>query len=225
MKVAVLLSGCGVYDGAEIHESVLSLLEIEKAGYQYDCFALDKAQMHVVDHAAGEEMNEQRNMLKEAARIARGNIKSLENFQVGDYDVLWIPGGFGVAKNFTKWALNGPDGEIDEQIKDVIISVHEAKKPIVALCMSPVVIAKALEDRDSVNLSVGSTEQPSEYDIKAISDGMNAIGAKTQNTTIDEVCIDVDKKVISAPCYMMQASIADVHHNISMTMSALKAML
>ncbi|MFQ3576193.1 MAG: isoprenoid biosynthesis glyoxalase ElbB, partial [Cytophagales bacterium] len=118
-KIAVILSGCGVYDGSEIHESVLSLLEIESQGGEYQCFAPDIVQHHVINHLSGEEMTEQRNVLTEAARIARGNIKSLKELNVADFDALFLPGGFGVAKNFTKWAFSGPDGDILTEIKTV----------------------------------------------------------------------------------------------------------
>ena len=70
-KIAVVLSGSGVYDGSEIHEAVLSLLAIEKHGAQWHCFAPNINQHHVINHITGAEMDTTRNVLIESARIAR----------------------------------------------------------------------------------------------------------------------------------------------------------
>ena len=123
MKIGVLLSGCGVYDGAEIQESVLTLLAIEEINAEAVCISIDKPQHHVINHISGKEMKESRNILIESARITRGKIKSISDVQPSDIDALVIPGGFGSAKNFTKWAFNGPDGIILEEVKNLILKI------------------------------------------------------------------------------------------------------
>lgn len=215
MKIGVILSGCGVYDGTEIQEAVFTLLAIDENGADSVCFAPDIEQHHVVNHLNGEEMKETRNVLVEAARIARGDIKSLNECNVDDLDGLVIPGGFGAAKNLTKWAFNGPDGEIDPQVKRVINEFVLAGKPVAGLCMGPTVIAKALdESKIKTTLTVGTTTEKSPYDIKAVSEGMEKAGATAVMKSVREVSIDSENKIVSAPCYMMEASISEIRKNI-----------
>jgi len=215
MKIGVIFSGSGVYDGTEIHEGVFTLLSIKKAGAEAVCFAPDVDQHHVVNHITGEEMNEKRNVLVESARIARGDIQSLNQFDAAKLDALVLPGGFGAAKNLTKWAFSGPDGEINQQVKDAIASMVKAGKPVAGLCMGPTVIAKALEGSGvGATLTVGTTKEPSPYEIDAISQGMEKAGATAVMKNIYEVSVDMDNKIVTAPCYMMEADILQVRNNI-----------
>ena len=133
MKFAVLLHGNGVFDGTEIQEAVFTLLAIAQAGHEYQCIAPDVAQHHVIDHTTGNEMNETRNVLVESARIARGDIKEVREIKASEYDGLFMPGGFGTAKNITKWAFQGPDGPILDEVKDLILDFVRHQKPIGAL--------------------------------------------------------------------------------------------
>lgn len=221
-KIAVLLSGCGVYDGSEIHEAVFTLLAIAENGAQYQCFAPDIRQHHVINHLNGGEMSESRNALIEAARIARGEIKNLKEYLAEDFDGLAIPGGFGAAKNLTKWAFSGPDGEIDPDVQRCITETVQQNKPIAALCMGPTVVAKALQHSGiQIELSVGTTSEKSPYDIAAISDGIKATGAHPVMKSIREILVDEKHRVISAPCYMMDGSIVDVKKNIDLAISTL----
>lgn len=214
MKYAILLHGNGVYDGTEIHEAVCTLLAIAQAGHEYQCIAPDVNQHHVIDHTTGNEMDEVRNVFTESARIARGDLKKVNEISIADYDGLVMPGGFGTAKNITKWAFEGPTGSIDESVKNLIISCLDAGKPIAALCMSPTTIAKALQGTSyHARLTVGSTEEPSPYEIDAISEGMNSAGAIAEMRTVSEVSVDHDLKIVTAPCYMMEAGIVDVYNN------------
>lgn len=216
MKAAVILSGCGVYDGSEIQEAVLTLLALEENEVEYNLFAPDKMQFHVVNHLTGETMEENRNVLIESARIGRGNVAALNTINMADFDFLVIPGGFGAAKNLNQWAINGPKGSIDSAVKTTILSFLKAEKAICGLCMGPTVIAKALENTEfNATLTVGSTKGNSPYDIKGISEGMESIGAKSVNKTITEIAIDQNLKIVSAPCYMMEASLLDVRKNIA----------
>ncbi|MES2627517.1 MAG: isoprenoid biosynthesis glyoxalase ElbB [Bacteroidota bacterium] len=209
MKTAVLLAGSGVYDGSEIHEATFALLHIEQQGGSYQCFAPDKEQFHVVNHLTGEPTSERRNVLVESARIARGAVLSLEELKVSDFDALVIPGGFGAAKNLNQWAISGPDGEIDELVRNAIRAFKDAGKPICGLCMGPTVIAKAFEGTTtSAILTVGTTVENSPYDIAAISAGMQSIGARPEMAGKKEISIDHENKIVTAPCYMMEATIS-----------------
>lgn len=222
-KIAVLLSGAGVYDGSEIQESVLALYFIAKLNMQAVCFAPNRNQHHVINHLDGSEQNETRNILVESARIARGQVEALEQANIDHLDALVIPGGFGSAKNLNQWALQGADGKIFDDAKNFILQFINNKKPIVALCMGPTVVAKALQDSTiSATLSVGSTQAPSPYDIADIHKGMTTIGAKTKAATIQEIVIDKENKIISAPCYMMEANLSQMGENIRMALEALQ---
>ncbi len=215
MKIGVIFSGSGVYDGTEIQEGVFTLLAIKKVGAEAVCFAPDIKQHHVVNHITGEEMDETRNVLIESARIARGDIQSLDKFEASKIDALVLPGGFGAAKNLTTWAFSGPDGEINNQVKSAIIAMVQKKKPIAGLCMGPTVIAKALENSNvSATLTVGSTEASSPYEIDAISQGMKKAGANVIMKTVDEIAVDTENKIVTAPCYMMEADILQVRNNV-----------
>ncbi len=221
-RIGVLLSGNGVYDGAEIHESVFTLLAIDENRGEAICFAPNIDQHHVVNHMTGNEMDETRNVLVEAARIARGAISDLTEMNADKMDALVIPGGFGAAKNLTKWAFSGPEGEINEDVKRIINEMVVANKPVVGLCMGPTVIAKALQGTAvKSHLTVGSTEEESPYEIGAISQGMEQAGAVAEMKTIREILVDADNKIITAPCYMMEGSITDIRSNIKQAIDAL----
>ena len=226
MKIGVLLSGCGVYDGAEIQEAVLTLLAIEEIGAKAICIGINANQHHVVNHLSGEQMHEERNMLIEAARIARGSIVDISTISPSDIDALVIPGGFGSAKNFTTWAFDGPDGTIDSRVKLLIVNLINIGKPIAALCVSPIVIAKALEDSGiHVELTIGSTEDNSPYDIQSFTDGLNSLGSIGTMKTVDSILIDKTNRIVTAPCYMMNASIKEVRENIKMAIEAISQLM
>lgn len=225
MNFGILLSGSGVYDGAEIQEAVLSMLAVAESGDTYTCIGVNADQFHVINHLTGEPMNESRNMLVEAARIARGNIIPIQDVQPADLDGLIIPGGFGSAKNFTKWAFEGPEGSILPEVKLLLVNLINIGKPIAALCVSPVVLAKALEGSDiHPSLTLGTTSESSPYDIEAFSQGLEKTGATTAYKTVKEIHVDPTNKIITAPCYMMDASISEVWKNIHMAVSELKKM-
>lgn len=221
-RIAVLLSGNGVYDGSEIHETVFTLLSIAENGGEYQCIAPDIDQHHVVNHVNGDEMPEKRNVFVESARIARGTILKVSEVKTSAFDALVLPGGFGVAKNFTKWAFNGPEGDINNEIKVLIQKFNKESKPIVALCMAPTVLAKAFENSDvHAEMTVGSVNETSPYDIAAISDGMKNTGVQVEMKTVKQISYDKENKIISAPCYMMEASIIDVRDNVKQSINKL----
>ncbi len=198
-QFAVILSGCGVYDGAEIHESVLSLLAIHRHGAGYQCFAPDIAQHHVINHLSGEESGESRNVLVESARIARGAVKPLTEYDPADYDALFLPGGFGAAKNLSTIAFDGPDAEVDASVSNAIRATHAAEKPIGALCISPAVVARVLGD---VTVTIGREAGT----IGAI----EAMGAKHRTTTHGEIVVDSANRIVTSPCYMLDANIGQI---------------
>ena len=225
-KIGVLLSGSGVYDGSEIHESVFTLLAIDENKGEAVCIAPNIDQHHVVNHLSGDEMNEKRNVLVEAARIARGAVTDLAEMSSDGLDALVVPGGFGATKNLTKWAFNGPDGEINADVKRFIVDMVHNRKPVVGLCMGPTVIAKALEEAGlNQRLTVGTTEEESPYEIDAISAGMEKVGTVSEMKTIKEISIDAKNGIISAPCYMMEGSITDVRNNVKQAIDQLFEML
>jgi len=217
MKIGVLLSGNGVFDGSEIQEAVFTLLAIDENKAEALCFAPDIVHHHVLNHMTGEEMNETRNVLVESARIARGDIKDLKGISADDLDALVIPGGFGAAKNLTKWAFRGPDGEILPDVKRIINEMVLSSKPVCGLCMGPTVIAKALEGSDiKAVLTVGTTAAPSPYEIDAISAGMEKTGATAVMKDVSEIMVDEANKIVTAPCYMMEATISQIRDNVKM---------
>jgi len=198
-KIAIVLAGCGVYDGAEIHEATLTMLAISQQGASYQCFAPNINQAHVVNHLTGEEMNESRNVLVESARIARGNIKDLSEYSPKDYDAIIFPGGFGVAKNLCTFAFDGPDCSVNEVVEKVIRSTVVAEKPVGALCISPALIARILVD---VEVTIGQDE--------GTAAAIETMGATHIKTTHGEIVVDEKYKVITTPCYMLNANISQI---------------
>jgi len=198
-NVAVVLSGCGFRDGSEIHESVLSLLAVDRHGGEYQCFAPDVVQSSVVDHLSGEGVVDSRNVLVEAARIARGDIKPLSEFRSGDFDVLILPGGFGAAANLCDFAKKGKDCGVRDDVSHAVCSMHAAGKPIGALCIAPVILAKLLS---GVSLTVGS--------VCDVSKAVEAMGAKHMVSGHGEIVVDEGNKVVSTPCYMLDSRVSQI---------------
>jgi enhancing lycopene biosynthesis protein 2 len=226
MKVGVLLSGCGVYDGSEIHEAVFTLFALEKSGVEVVCIAPNIPQHHVINHLTGEEMSEVRNVLVESARITRGKIIPLEEVNIDELDGLAMPGGFGVAKNLSSWAFKGAKSEIHEGVKELIRKMVHDDKPIAAVCMAPTLLAKALEGTGiKAILTVGNTEKKSHYDIAAISAAMESVGAKVVMCDNTDVIEDDVNNIVTSPCYMMDVSIVEVQKGIQKTISMLVEMI
>ena len=221
-KIGILLSGCGVYDGSEIQETVLAMLAIQEAGAEYFCISIDENQHHVINHLDGTEMAETRNMMIESARIARGNVKNINEVEIRDFDALVIPGGFGNAKNLSSWAFDGPKGTILPEVKLLIVNCINAGRPIAALCVSPILIAKALEDSDlHVELTLGNNIDSSPYDINDFHSQLASAGASTFEKNIHGIQVDKKLKIVSAPCYMMEANILEIRNNIKQAIDAL----
>ncbi|MBI4966500.1 MAG: isoprenoid biosynthesis glyoxalase ElbB [Rhodospirillales bacterium] len=213
-KVAVVLSGCGVYDGSEIHEAVLTLLALDRAGARARCFAPDIAQRHVIDHRTGKETKESRNVLVEAARIARGQIEDLKTFDAKEFDAILFPGGFGAAKNLSSFAFDGANCQIDPDVARAVKAMHAAKKPIGALCIAPTLIAKLLAP---VEVTIGSDAGTA----KAI----ESMGAHHTKTAHGDVVVDRANRVATSPCYMLDATISQIADGAQNTVTAVLEMV
>ena len=209
-KFAIVLAGCGVFDGAEIHEATLTMLAINEQGAEYEVFAPDIPQHHVINHITGKEMKETRNVLIESARIARGDIKDLKEFYASDFDALIFPGGFGAAKNLSTVAFKGPDVEVNAEVEKAVKSMLKAKKPIGALCISPAFIAKIIGD---VKVTIGQDEGTA----KAI----EAMGGTHIDTEHGDVVVDDENLVFTSPCYMLEADISQIWDGAYNTVEAM----
>ncbi len=201
-KFAVVLAGCGRKDGAEINEAISLLLSIEQHGCEYQCFAPNRPQTEVVDHLTEKQVkNEERNILVEAARIARGKILPIEQFKAENYDALFFTGGYGVAKNLCDYAYKGVAMEVQPDVARAILEMHEAKKPIGAMCIAPVMLARLIPD---VCVTLGAEGTPD-------ADNVRAWGANHVQTENGDVCADNEELVFTTPAYMLETSLKDVY--------------
>ena len=205
MKVGVLLAGCGVFDGAEIHEATLTLYFLDKEGAEIVCMAPNIPQKEVINHLTGEKVNEERNVLVEAARIARGNIKDINDVSADDIDALIMPGGYGVAKNFSNFLEKGADAEVIPEVKRLLIEMFEKGKPIGAVCISPVILAAALREAKA-KLTIGSDEQ--------VAKAIESMGQQHLVCPVSEALVDEEHKIVSTPAYMEGKTIKDVAEGI-----------
>jgi len=206
-KVAVVLSGCGHRDGAEIHESVLTLLALALKKHKVQCFAPDIAQKKVINHLTGEEMAETRNVLVEAARIARGNIKPLEELNMDDFDALMLPGGFGAALNLSDFAEKGENCSVNPDLAKAVQEAHKSKKPIGATCIAPALLAKIFQGKAPVAMTLGSDPSANEK--------LNKMGMKAEAAAVSEMVADEEHKVYTTPCYMEPPDLAGMFDGIS----------
>lgn len=218
-RVGVVLSGCGVYDGAEIHESVITMLALDRSGAEKIMMAPDIDQLHVINHLNGEEIEgDGRNVLVESARIARGDIKSLSEITEKDVDALIFPGGFGVAKNLCDYAMSGPDCIVNPEVARLAKEVHQAGKPIGVMCIAPTMMAKILGSDDlSANLTIGSDEKTA-IDINTM--GSNHIACPAKETIIDK-----DKKIVSTPAYMEAKNMSEAADGIEKLVNEVLALI
>jgi enhancing lycopene biosynthesis protein 2 len=204
-KVAVILSGSGVYDGAEIHESVITLLRLDQRGAQVQCFAPNIAQLHVINHLTGEEMPETRNVLVESARIARGNIKDIREADVDDFDALIVPGGFGAAKNLSNFAVEGARCSVQPQVLELAEAFAEAGKPVGLMCISPALAAKIYGP--GVTCTIGNDADTAT--------AMNKMGATHENCAVSDIIEDKARKLVTTPAYMLAQNISEAASGIN----------
>lgn len=217
-KVGVILAGCGFLDGAEIYESVLTLLHLDKAGAEVVAMAPDKNQHHVVNHIKGEETGETRNVLIESSRLMRGNIKNLNEVVSNELDALILPGGFGVAKNFCSFALEGPNCSYDEDIAKFVLDFHNQGKPIGAICITPALIAKIFENVKSIKLTIGTDE--------GIAQAVSSLNATHVVCPETECVVDSENKIVTTPAYNIGGvKISNVEQGISKLVSEVLKMV
>jgi len=202
-KVAVCLSGCGVFDGAEIHESVLTLLALDRAGAEVLCCAPDVAQMHVIDHLRGEVADgESRNVLVESARIARGAIVDVATVHAQDLDALIFPGGFGAAKNLCDFAVTGAASTAHPEVLRLIQEMAAAAKPMGFLCISPALCASAYRGSgEAVTLTIGNDA--------ATDAALREMGAIAEDHAVEEIAVDEKHRIVSTPAYMLAGRISE----------------
>lgn len=199
-KVAVVLSGCGVYDGAEIYEATLVQLYLDQAGVEFQCMAPDVPQMHVINHLTGEEMPEQRNVLVESARLCRGKIIDLAKADPADYAAVIFPGGFGAAKNLCNFAVKGADMQVNPAVVKFTQAMHAQKKPVGLICIAPAMAPRLFGK--GVKCTVGDNADPA-------ADAVRAMGGDHQGCAVDRFTIDEDHNLITTPAYMLAGRISE----------------
>lgn len=203
-KVAVVLSGCGVFDGAEIYESTLTLLRLDQKQASVTCFAPDIEQMHVIDHRTGETMAESRNVLTEASRINRGSVHPMSEANADDFDAIIVPGGFGVAKNLSDFAVEGAECSVLPEFAELLQSFRDQKKPIGMICIAPALLPKILGS--GVSCTIGHDA--------ATAGQIDHMGGVHISCDVDNVVIDHEHKVVSTPAYMEAQRISQAAEGI-----------
>jgi enhancing lycopene biosynthesis protein 2 len=204
-KVGVLLSGCGVFDGSEIHEAVLTLLALDRAGAEIVCMAPNMEQVHVINHLTQEVTAEKRNVLVESARIARGVIKDLKDVKARDLDALILPGGFGAAKNLSDFAFKGAAATVHPEVQRLLNDMVAAGKPVGAICIAPATLVKALAHKKP-EVTIGTDA--------GTASAIEAMGGQHKACTVDMIHLDSKNKIVSTPAYMLGPGIKDVAQGI-----------
>lgn len=217
-KVGVVLAGCGVYDGSEIHEAVITLLALDRAGAEIVMMAPDVEQ-GVVNHLTGEDVEGvTRNVLEESARIARGQISDIAKIKAADLDALIMPGGFGVAKNLCDFAVKGPDCEVHPEVARLVREIVAAKKPLGAVCIAPALVARVLGgDQLAHQLTIG--------DDAGTAEALSSMGASHVSCPVRECIIDRENKIVSSPAYMLAGRISEAAEGIEKTVSTILEMI
>lgn len=215
MKVALILAGSGVFDGSEINEAVLTMLYLDQANISYQCMAPDIPQHHVINHLNGEEMNESRNVLTEAARICRGDIVNLTVQNANDYAGVIVPGGFGVAKSLSDFAFKGSECEVQADVLHFLQTMHQQQKPVGLMCIAPAIAQRIFGD--GVLCTVGDDE--------SVSQAIEQMGGVHKNCTVEEICIDEANNLVTTPAYMLAGSVGDAAKGIERLVQAIAARL
>ncbi len=215
-RIGVVLSGCGVQDGAEIHESVLTMLALDRAGAEIVCMAPDREQTEVVDHRTGQRTGERRNVLTEAARIARGKIRPVSEVQASELDGVVLPGGYGAAKNISTFAADGARCTVEPEVARLLRDLHAAGKPIAALCIAPAVLAAVFGKSVHPELTIGNDASTAQ--------ALQSMGARHRDAAVTEVVVDHRNRIVTTPCYMYDARIRDVAAGAEQAVQAMLAL-
>ena len=210
IRTGVLLSGCGVFDGTEIHEAVLTLLALDRAGADIICTAPDVDQYHVINHITQETMEQTRNVLVESARIARGDIVDLKTLSADLLDALIVPGGFGAAKNLSDFAIKGPDAVVHPQVQRIFDEMIAAKKPIGAICIAPATLTKALSAHHP-QVTIGTD--------MGTAAAIETMGGGHHDRHVDQIHVDETNRIVTTPAYMLGPSIRHIAAGIEKLVS------
>jgi enhancing lycopene biosynthesis protein 2 len=214
-RIAVILAGCGNRDGSETHETLSVLLAIDKRGMQYQCFA-PSGEFTVFNHIESKATEEKRNLMIEASRLCRGDIKPLSEYDESQFDALMLPGGMGAAQNWSDYAFKGSAMSVNEEVASAVRKTNAANKPIGALCIAPMILAKVLGDKNPT-ITLGTKCQAAEDAI--------ALGCKHQECTAEQVAIDKENKLLTTPAYMVATHIAQIFEGSDNLIQALSEML
>ncbi len=215
-KIGVLLSGCGVMDGSEIHEAIITLLALDREGIEYICIAPNKDQTQVINHLTNKPENEKRNMLIESARIARGNIKDLSQVKASDLDAVILPGGFGAACNLSNFAQAGENAQVLPEVEKFLKEVHSLNKPIGAICIAPNVLAKIFGDKN-VELTIGTDQGTAKK--------LESWGAKHINKNAEEIVLDNKNLIVTTPAYMLAKGPKELEIGITKLVKAIHELI
>lgn len=203
-KVAVILSGCGVYDGSEVNEAVLTLLALEEEGLSYECFAPDKDQLQVINHKDGSISETSRNVLDESARISRGIIYDLNGLKTEEFSALVVPGGFGAAKNLCDFATQGANFNVDPSLVRVCHEFNTEGKPLGFMCIAPVILAKVFGN--GIRITIGD-----DVDTVSIIESLGAYHVKSE---VDTIVYDETFNVVTTPAYMLASNVLEANKGI-----------
>jgi len=214
-KIGVLLSGCGVNDGSEIHEATLAMLALDRAGAERVCLAPDMAQRDVVNHLTGEPVPESRNVLVEAARIARGEIRDLATVTAAEIDGLILPGGFGAAKNLCDFALAGTETVVNSGVERLLLELHAAGKPIGAICIAPAVLARVFGHLGA-EVTIGNDA--------GVARILESFGARHIECPVDDIVVDERLRLVTTPAYMLGPGLKEIWPGIDKLVQQLMAM-
>lgn len=199
-QVAVILAGCGVYDGSEIYETTLTLLRLDQLGIGYHCFAPDVSQHQVINHVTQDIVEgEKRNVLEESARLARGDISPLSELDVGHFDAVIVPGGFGVAQNLCDFAVQGDSMQVLEPLKEILEAFRDDAKPIGLICISPVMVPRLLGEGIAVTIG----HDP------GVAGAISAMGGLHRSCSVEDIVVDFDNRVVTTPAYMLATRISE----------------
>jgi enhancing lycopene biosynthesis protein 2 len=215
-KVGVLLSGCGVFDGSEIHEAVLTLLALDRAGAETVCMAPDVDQLHVINHLTQEQTKEKRNVLVESARIARGKIKNLKDVKASNLDALILPGGMGAAKNLSTFALQGADAQVNPEVKRLLNEMVSSGKPVGAICIAPATLTKALSDKKP-QVTIGNDLNTAQ--------AIEKMGGGHKICSVDMIHVDENNNIVTTPAYMLGPGIKDIAVGIEKLVNKVVSMI
>jgi len=223
-KIAVVLSGCGVYDGTEVHEAAAAVAALSRAGAEVEFFAPDKEMAHTVDHTKGAEMDQTRNVLLESARISRGQIQPLAALTTEGVDALVFPGGFGAAKNLSDFGFKGADMSVDSEVERVLTCFHSEGKPVALCCIAPILAAKVLGEK-GVTLTLGGEGEEADWPYQGAIEVAKGFGANMELKEVEEVCVDTDNKIITSPAFMFNGKFHQIQDGVSNMINELMNML